>query len=117
MDENKSMPNQTSNHGHDCQCYGCKGMSMCRSCAHDGKYVLLRWALGLLILGVVFSIGLKIGEFKASMENGYGMNGGYGQYQQYPGMRHGHMYINQEQMMQPDTGTSSGSGMMQFQNR
>ena len=38
-----------------------------------GRHYLLRWVLGILILAFVFSMGVKLGEFKERT-----WNGGYG---------------------------------------
>lgn len=50
-----------------------------------GRYVLLRWVLGIAILVVVFIAGIKAGEFKQDMRaNGYGykmMDRNYGMMQ------------------------------------
>lgn len=43
---------------------------------HGGKHVLIRWILGIAIVGIVFSVGVKIGEFKESVERNY--YGGFG---------------------------------------
>ncbi|KND48220.1 MAG: hypothetical protein AB201_01320 [Parcubacteria bacterium C7867-006] len=51
-----------SGYGH---CGKCGNM-----CGYNGKH-LLRWFLGVIIITWVFSIGMKIGELKASIE-GYG---------------------------------------------
>ena len=49
--------------------------SMCAStCCSGMGHVLLRLALGLVILAVVFSMGIKLGELKATLGN----DGGYG---------------------------------------
>lgn len=45
---------------------------------HHAKMVVLRWLLGLIILFVVFSLGVKIGEFKQEMMGGWGSPYGYG---------------------------------------
>ncbi len=41
---------------------------------HYGRYMALRWLLGLIILAIVFCVGVKVGEFKALLWG----NGGYG---------------------------------------
>ncbi len=51
-----------SGYGH---CGKCGNM-----CGFGGRH-LLRWLLGIIIITWVFSIGMKIGELKASIE-GYG---------------------------------------------
>jgi hypothetical protein len=93
--ENKEHNNE---HGHNCARMG--------ACCHaGGKHFLIRWILGVAILFIVFSIGMKIGEFKASIEgsyygfDGFGrhrtmMWGGYGDPNDYyypgPGMMRGY---------------------------
>ena len=58
----------------------------------DGRYVFLRWVLGIFIILSVFWLGIKVGEFKAAFDYGYGplgygsMMGGY-----YPGYGYGMM--------------------------
>ncbi len=74
------------------------------------RHFLLRWILGIIILGAVFSFGVKLGEFKAFFREGYGpamMRGGYGGSRDY--------YMNS--MMFPGYGTDLdsnyyGPGMM-----
>ena len=61
--------NKEQNHGHAC--------GSCHS--HDHGHYLLRWVLGLIILAAVFGLGVKVGEFKASLEGGY-FQGHMGQY-------------------------------------
>lgn len=51
------------------------GMNRCGG--HYGL-VLLRWFLGLVIILLVFSLGAKVGFYKAIIESGYGYDGGYG---------------------------------------
>ena len=58
--ENKDNNNEQ---GHNCGRHG-----MC--CHGGGKHALPRWILGVAILFIVFSLGMKIGEFKASIEGG-----------------------------------------------
>lgn len=63
----------------NCGMNGC-----CHEQWHGGRHILLRWLLGLLIMFVIFSIGIKIGEFKAS----YGLGDTYGTSGRY-NMMHG----------------------------
>jgi len=73
-------------HGPNCNCVSCGMGAHCACCHGHGRYMVLRWILGLIILAVVFWVGVKIGEFKGSFEYGYGMQyrntmhykGGYG---------------------------------------
>jgi hypothetical protein len=57
-----------------CSTCGASMSNGCHGCGHM-KYHVLRWALGLIIILVVFWVGLKIGEFKGQFE---GQWGGYG---------------------------------------
>ena len=66
MEENKSM--------NGCQSGMCQSKSGCCGCG--GHKRLLRWALGLFILGFVFCAGVRVGEFKVLM--GYGGYDGFG---------------------------------------
>lgn len=50
-------------------CMNCGMNSCCHQEWHGGRYVLLRWALGLLILVSTFALGYKIGEFKSEFWN------------------------------------------------
>lgn len=56
-------------------CAHCQNTGNC--CAHgqwtSGKYLLLRWLLGLLVMVVIFAIGFKLGEFKGNFIDGNGM--------------------------------------------
>ncbi|PIR44302.1 hypothetical protein COV23_00425 [Candidatus Wolfebacteria bacterium CG10_big_fil_rev_8_21_14_0_10_31_9] len=38
---------------------------------NGGKHRLLRWVLMIVILGIVFSFGVKLGEFKTYIKGGY----------------------------------------------
>ncbi len=63
---------QMDQHG---KCMVC-GMDHGHMCAGLGHHMLcgrhpLRWLVGLLILGVVFWLGLKVGEMKGYLEGGY----------------------------------------------
>jgi hypothetical protein len=56
-------------HDHGCGCGMHNGMGM-------NRFFVLRWVLGILIIVLVFLFGMKIGEFKGTMESGYGYHGG-----------------------------------------
>ncbi len=89
-------------HGNGCTCTG--------SCMHGmhpmwspHRFMLLRLILGLIILGMVFMIGMKIGEFKGmyGSENFGGYEGdNYHHMQQSRGYNHGYY---QDDMMAPQT--------------
>lgn len=57
-----------------------EGKNDSAGCCHHGhgRYLILRWILGFLILSIAFSMGVKLGEFKAELKSGF-----YG----YPMMR------------------------------
>lgn len=57
------------------KCMWCSGHGW-----HSGKYWVLRWIILIIILLVVFSLGVKVGYFKAIL-GGYGKYGGYGYYE------------------------------------
>lgn len=57
--------------GYGMGCHQMYGMG-CR-----GRHHLLRWILGIAILAIVFSAGIKLGEFKERMAEVYGNGGGY----------------------------------------
>ncbi|HEY0220784.1 MAG TPA: hypothetical protein VGC58_01020 [Candidatus Paceibacterota bacterium] len=47
----------------------------CGRCGHGcgfGRYSLLRWILGIIIITWVFSIGVSFGELKAKVEKSHG---------------------------------------------
>jgi hypothetical protein len=56
-------------------CGMCGGCSHCHGGHH--RFHLLRWVLGLVIILMVFSFGVQIGEFKSAFENGQGYSGGH----------------------------------------
>ena len=61
------------------------------SCGHGNmKFLLVRWILGILIILIVFSLGMRIGEFKGQIESGYSGRGGYSQ--GYPTMMNPNIY-------------------------
>ncbi len=88
----------------------CTGCPMCQkacnmftcgtggSCGHgNNKFFVIRWVLGILIILIMFSLGMRIGEFKGALEQnaGYGrmMNYGGGYYNQgYPMMGNPNIY-------------------------
>lgn len=93
----------------DCKCGDCH----CHSrpcCGGWHKHLWLRWLLGLIILGIVFCIGFKIGEFKASFENewfgGFG-GAGYG-YRMMQG-RSGNMFYYGPGMMYQTPSTNQAA--------
>lgn len=62
-------------HPQGCKCGMCMGskMGLCGSCGgHHMGFHILRWILGILVLVMVFSFGVKIGEFKEAFEAGSG---------------------------------------------
>ena len=63
MDENKGQMGQY------------QGCGMCCGHGHGHGNFALRLILGLAILFIVFWVGVQIGEFKASLEGGYGSYG------------------------------------------
>lgn len=87
-------------------CAHCQNTGSC--CAHgqwtSGKYLLLRWLLGLLVMVVIFAIGFKLGEFKGNFIDGNGMYGSR--------IQHGMMRTNGGDVMFYGT---SGRTMMQPQ--
>lgn len=92
MDEMNTTDSHDS--GHDwkqcehCREHGWRGMH-----GYGHRFFLLRLLLGLIILGLVFFIGLKIGEFKGAVEGEFGWNeGGYHMRGIYPPMWMGYPY-------------------------
>jgi hypothetical protein len=80
MDNNTPAQNQ-----HCDSCGMCQGK--CCGQWHGGhRHFFLRWILGLIILGIVFGLGVKIGEFKSEVYggnyNGYGRMNRMMQYRQ-----------------------------------
>ena len=56
----------------------------CCGMHHGGhKYMILRWVLGLIILGIVFCLGVKVGEFKGGFQGEFY---GSGRHMRYGGM-------------------------------
>jgi hypothetical protein len=88
MDEKNKQQNgagDANQHGNGCMCGTCApgkmGMGNC-GCAHcgwhghHGALIILRWLLALIILGMVFTLGEHVGEFKANyMEGGARIEG------------------------------------------
>ena len=73
--------------GHGCGMW--RGFGMGQGCCRHGGSMLLRLVLGVIILTIVFSLGVMIGEMKSYSGNWRGGNGmmqGYG-YQGMPMMR------------------------------
>ena len=73
---------------------GSCGMGGCCS-AMKGScwYHVVRWVLGIAIIVIVFSLGVKVGEFKATFGSGYGrhmMHASYGGGYAYPMMQNGY---------------------------
>lgn len=66
---NEQGHDKNHEHSHDWH-----GMCGCEGHHGDHKHLVLRILLGLLILGMVFGVGLKVGEFKGELEAG----GGFG---------------------------------------
>lgn len=71
-------------HHHDCDPHECDSKCGFGFACHHHRYILVRWILGLVILGIVFCLGVSVGKFSAWAEGdgyyGYGrmMTGGYG---------------------------------------
>ena len=65
MEENTKEQMGTCEHA--CQSGWCKKL-----CCGGGRHIFLRWILGILILVAVFSLGIKVGEFKSLVDGGYG---------------------------------------------
>jgi hypothetical protein len=64
------MEDNSSQHMHDS--HGDKAMGCnCMYCRMGGghRHMVLRLILGLIILGMVFCLGMKIGEFKGEFSN------------------------------------------------
>ncbi|MEK7634796.1 MAG: hypothetical protein AAB396_02895 [Patescibacteria group bacterium] len=68
----------------------------CIFCLEKGKHtVFIRWVLGIIILVVVFSFGIKLGKFSSFINQGYyGYGQGYGSpmMQGYSGFPRGMMW-------------------------
>ena len=70
---------------------------MCGSCSNYMKFHILRWILGLIIIFMIFSFGVRIGEFKNELENNENMNMIYGE-------SHGIRFYNTVPFMSADSG-------------
>ncbi len=73
------MDSQDNNqHPEGCKCNKCSwqksGDKMCchGCCGRGFAYHCARWALAVIIVVIVFCIGIKVGEVKVLLENGYG---------------------------------------------
>ena len=61
-------------------CMSCKGKKVCSECGcgghmgHMSYFTILRFALMILIIWMVFFLGLKIGEFKGMFEAKFNEN-------------------------------------------
>lgn len=69
MEDNKSDMGHDMGHGEYCHCHG-------HGFGH--RFVLLRWILGIIILGMVFCLGMMIGQFRGAYGDSFGGYGGYG---------------------------------------
>ena len=99
----------TNHHEHHND-HGCcsSGSSCVGHCG--GKHVILRWVLGVAILAIVFSVGVKIVEFKNSIEGG-GYYGGFGRHQMmWGGYGDPNNYYSVPPMMRGRYTQGSGSG-------
>lgn len=99
MDEMKKDMGMGMNHGAACSCGSCgmMGRNMCGMCG-GRRFWALRWLLGLVILAIVFTLGVKIGEFKGYFESGFG-GSYYGQMSHHGMMRE--MMMQGENEMYP----------------
>ncbi len=97
-------------------CNSCGACGMCGNnmgcCGWHGRHMrhsVLRWILGLIILGIVFSVGMKIGEFKGQIEAGwYGgmMSRGVMEYGGSPNMMY-RLQVNSAPATTGTTGTAA----------
>jgi hypothetical protein len=106
MEEVKNK--DTNGHPEGCRCMMCRhGMcgtmgSMCggmKCCGGGHRFIvfrIIRIFISIVILAIVFSLGVKIGELKAVLNGGYGysMMGGYGNHSWKGGYGPGMMYQN-----------------------
>jgi hypothetical protein len=70
--------------------HGCCETICGKWCCNGKGYIWARWILGILILAVVFSLGVKLGEFKSAIY-GYGHGIKCGMYRSaYPMMFNGY---------------------------
>jgi hypothetical protein len=56
---------------YNCNSCSMMGRNMCGMCG-GRRFWAIRWLLGVLIIVVVFAIGVKVGEFKAFFDTGFG---------------------------------------------
>ncbi len=109
MNENMSSEqNMPQNQPNNCNC------RMCRMYGHGHRFFLLRIILGLIILGFVFCVGVKVGEFKNEFRGMRGQGHMRGGYQQMPMMRtfnmaapSGMMQSSGTMMISPTTATTT----------
>ncbi len=83
---------------------------MCQCVMCGGRYRVVRWILGLVVILGAFWVGVKVGELKALRRSGYyGFRGGMG-----PGMMYGWNGSAGPWMMYgaPQGGTYAPQGMM-----
>lgn len=104
MDQNRNG----FGHSENCRCQSGMGSGMCRMCSFGHRFVLLRWLLGIIILGLVFWVGLMIGEFHGmygdSFGRGYGMGSGH------------HRMMRYDQRVMPMMQSSGYPGGMMMEN-
>jgi hypothetical protein len=81
---NNNMNKGGMNHGQGCTCGMCGGYY---TNGHRMGITLLRWLLGIIVILMVFSLGVSIGEFKGEVMGGGMM------------YRHNMMYGNEMPMM------------------
>jgi hypothetical protein len=79
-------------------------------CGHMHKFFWLRWLLGLGIIFITLYIGIKIGEFKGTFENGFDgyMMGNHRSYMMprgYFNYNNNSSGLNQSQPQTPSTTT------------
>jgi hypothetical protein len=78
-----NFKNMMDKHVEGCKCSGCNGGGHSCGCGGDcncgsgshhwggESHVVLRIFLGIVILGIVYAVGMKVGEFKSDVMNGY----------------------------------------------
>ena len=77
--ENNNQNNHNHHYNNICEVCGTNNgrCGRCGNMCGFGRYHILRWVLGIVIISWIFCIGVKFGEFKASIEGsgyGYGYN-------------------------------------------
>ena len=93
------MDSNNDKHPEGCRCRMCM-MEKCgeKMCGHGGccrrgmMHCILRCVLALIILSIVFNAGVKIGELKSMLENGYTHHSYYSQQQYDPSYSYGSNY-------------------------